>query len=192
MPSTRQSLNLTPTALHFTGEMRSGSSGASAGFAAKMDTVVHYGYASPPLIAWRNATPESDGKEASRVEQLRAGDKRPGTSHSWVRRSNRWAGRSRAYGLDRCVDDRGSSGYTRSMKTAVSIPDDVFEEAERLAVELQTSRSHLYSRALQEFVARHSPDRLTEAMNRVLDEVGGEVDELIAKASRQVLERVEW
>ena len=78
------------------------------------------------------------------------------------------------------------------MKTAVSIPDDVFEEAERLAAELQTSRSQLYSRALQEFVARHSPDRLTEAMNHVLDKVGGEVDELTAKASRQVLERVEW
>lgn len=78
------------------------------------------------------------------------------------------------------------------MKTAVSIPDDVFEEAERLVAELQTSRSQLYSRALQEFVARHAPDRLTDAMNRVLDEVGAEVDELTAKASRQVLERVEW
>lgn len=90
------------------------------------------------------------------------------------------------------VAGRGSPGYTWSMKTAVSIPDEVFEEAERLAAELQTSRSQLYSRALQEFVARHSPDRLTEAMNRVLDEVGEEVDELTAKASRQVLERVEW
>lgn len=94
--------------------------------------------------------------------------------------------------LGQVFDGRGSSGYTWSMKTAVSIPDDVFEEAERLAVELQTSRSHLYSRALQEFVARHSPDRLTEAMNRVLDKVGGEVDGFTAKASRQVLERVEW
>ena len=78
------------------------------------------------------------------------------------------------------------------MKTAVSIPDDVFEEAERLAVELQTSRSQLYSRALQEFVARHAPDRLIEAMNRVIDQVGSEVDEFSRKASRRVLERVEW
>ncbi|HSK81528.1 MAG TPA: hypothetical protein VLQ45_34050 [Thermoanaerobaculia bacterium] len=78
------------------------------------------------------------------------------------------------------------------MKTAVSIPDDVFEEAERLVVELQTSRSQLYSRALQEFVARHAPDRLTEAMNRVVDEVGSEVDEFTQRASRRVLEQVEW
>lgn len=84
------------------------------------------------------------------------------------------------------------NGYTWSMKTAVSIPDDVFEEAERLAVELQTSRSQLYSRALQEFVARHAPDRLTEAMNRVVDEAGSGIDEFSQRASRRVLERVEW
>jgi predicted transcriptional regulator len=57
------------------------------------------------------------------------------------------------------------------MKTAISIPDEVFAEAEQLATELQTSRSRLYSRALREFVARHSPDRVTEAMNRVVDEI---------------------
>ena len=78
------------------------------------------------------------------------------------------------------------------MKTAVSIPDDVFDEAERLAKDLQTSRSQLYSRALQEFVARHAPDRLTEAMNRVVDEVGSEIDEFNRRASRRVLEQVEW
>lgn len=78
------------------------------------------------------------------------------------------------------------------MKTAISIPDDVFEEAERLAEELQTSRSKLYSRALREYVTRHAPDRVTEAMNRVLDEVGSEVDEFSQRAARRVLERVEW
>jgi metal-responsive CopG/Arc/MetJ family transcriptional regulator len=78
------------------------------------------------------------------------------------------------------------------MKTAISIPDEVFEEAERLAAALQTSRSRLYSRAVREFVARHSPDRLTEAMNRVVDEVGGEADEFTTRASRRILEQVEW
>jgi len=89
-------------------------------------------------------------------------------------------------------DRPSQGGYTQSMKTAVSIPDDVFEEAERLAMDLQTSRSQLYSRALQEFVARHAPDRLTEAMNRVVDEVGNEIDEFSQRASRRVLEQVEW
>jgi len=78
------------------------------------------------------------------------------------------------------------------MKTAVSIPDEVFEEAERLAAEFQTSRSELYSRALQEYVARHAPDRITEAMNRVIEEVGSDVDEFTRRAARRVLEQVEW
>lgn len=78
------------------------------------------------------------------------------------------------------------------MKTAVSIPDEVFEEAERLVAELKTSRSELYSRAVREYVARHAPDRLTDAMNRVVEEVGSEVDELSRRAARRVLERVEW
>jgi len=78
------------------------------------------------------------------------------------------------------------------MKTAISIPDSVFEEAERLAAELRTSRSELYSRALQEYVARHAPDRLTEAMNRVVEEIGSGGDEFNRRAARQVLERVEW
>jgi len=78
------------------------------------------------------------------------------------------------------------------MKTAISIPDAVFEEAERLASELHTSRSQLYSRALQEFVARHAPDRVTEAMNLVVEAVGSEVDEFSRRAARRVLEQVEW
>ena len=83
------------------------------------------------------------------------------------------------------------AGYAAGMKTAVSIPDSVFEEAERLATELRTSRSELYSRALQEYVARHAPDRLTEAMNRVIAEVGSGVDEFSQRAARRVLEQVE-
>lgn len=77
------------------------------------------------------------------------------------------------------------------MKVAVSIPDDVFEEAERLAIELGMSRSQLYSHALQEFVARYAPDRLTEAMNRVVDEAGDEIDEFTREASLRALKRLE-
>jgi metal-responsive CopG/Arc/MetJ family transcriptional regulator len=78
------------------------------------------------------------------------------------------------------------------MKTAVSLPDAVFEEAERLAADLGTTRSELYARALSEYIARHAPDRVTEAMNRVIDEVGEEPDPFVAAAARRILERVEW
>lgn len=78
------------------------------------------------------------------------------------------------------------------MKTAVSIPDEIFEKAERLAERERRSRSEVYSAALREYVARHAPDEVTDAMNRVCDEVGGETDAFVAAAARRVLERVEW
>ena len=77
------------------------------------------------------------------------------------------------------------------MKAAVSIPDDVFAEADRLAKQLKTSRSQLYSRALKEFLARHAPDEVTEAMNRVCDEVSSS-DDFVRRAARRVVKKLEW
>jgi metal-responsive CopG/Arc/MetJ family transcriptional regulator len=78
------------------------------------------------------------------------------------------------------------------MKTAVSIPDEVFRKAERLARRMKKSRSELFSNALADYVARHAPDHVTEAMNQACDEVGVEADSFTSAASRRILERVEW
>jgi metal-responsive CopG/Arc/MetJ family transcriptional regulator len=78
------------------------------------------------------------------------------------------------------------------MKTAVSIPDDVFEKVERLARRGKRSRSEVFSAALREYVARHSPDEVTEAINRVCDQVGDQNDEFRAEAARRILEKTEW
>lgn len=78
------------------------------------------------------------------------------------------------------------------MKTAVSIPDVVFEKAERWARRMKKSRSEVYSRALDEYLARHAPDHVTEAMNQVCAELGTEPDRFVAAASRRILERSEW
>jgi len=83
-------------------------------------------------------------------------------------------------------------GYTLGMKTAVSIPDDVFEGAERLARRTKRSRSRLFSDALKEYLARHTPDKVTETMNRALAEVGDEAHPFVSSAARAVLERTEW
>lgn len=53
------------------------------------------------------------------------------------------------------------------MKTAISIRDEIFEAAERLAQSLGMSRSELYSTAVKEFVFRHSRQRITERLNEV-------------------------
>lgn len=84
------------------------------------------------------------------------------------------------------------SGYTNGMKTAVSIPNEVYAETERLARRLNKSRSEVYSLALAEYLARHAPERVTEAMDRVCEEVGQESDQFAAVAARRILERNSW
>ena len=78
------------------------------------------------------------------------------------------------------------------MKTAVSIPDEVFEGAERLARRTKRSRSRLFSDALKEYLARHSPDKVTEAMNAACAEINDNESPFVSTAARRILERSEW
>ena len=90
------------------------------------------------------------------------------------------------------LDRQPQKGNTTGMKAAVSIPDDVFQQGERLARHLHTSRSSLYARALSDFVVQHDEDHVTATMNSVLDEVGNEPDEFAQEAARRTLRHVEW
>lgn len=80
------------------------------------------------------------------------------------------------------------------MKTAVSVPDDVFEKAERLARREGRSRSEVYSAALREYVARHSPDELTSAIDGAIAEVGEGAgsDAFVRAAAAAGLRSSEW
>jgi hypothetical protein len=53
------------------------------------------------------------------------------------------------------------------MKTAISIPDPVFQSAEQLAARLGVSRSELYCRALRDLLARHDQATVTEQLDAV-------------------------
>jgi len=91
-----------------------------------------------------------------------------------------------------CLANRRKRGYTLGMKTAVSIPNELFDQAERLARRTRKSRSRLFSDALREYVTRRSPDKVTEAMDQALAEIGGSTDPFVAAASRRRLEQSEW
>lgn len=82
-------------------------------------------------------------------------------------------------------------GYTLGMKTAISIPDDVFRAAEELAHELGQSRSGLYAQAVREYLARHSSDSVTQALDAVWADTQ-EDRQFSAEATRRTLERAEW
>jgi metal-responsive CopG/Arc/MetJ family transcriptional regulator len=77
------------------------------------------------------------------------------------------------------------------MKTAVSIPDDVFQKAERLARRGKRSRSDVFTAALREYVARHSPEEVTEALNRAYQHPE-KPEKFVVEAARRILERSEW
>jgi predicted transcriptional regulator len=78
------------------------------------------------------------------------------------------------------------------MKTAVSIPDDLFARADDMARRLGKSRSQVYREALAEYLVRREPKAVTGALDELADELGTEGDPWAAEASRRVLERSEW
>jgi metal-responsive CopG/Arc/MetJ family transcriptional regulator len=79
------------------------------------------------------------------------------------------------------------------MKTAISLPDDVFRAAEQMARRARKSRSQLYADALREYLTRHAPDEVTDAMNRVVDQLGADAMEPFSReASRRAVGRSEW
>jgi metal-responsive CopG/Arc/MetJ family transcriptional regulator len=94
--------------------------------------------------------------------------------------------------LNTAVELQRRKGYTHGMKTAISIPDDIFEKAERLAKRTRKSRSQLFSDAIKEYMARHTPEEITETMNRIIDEIGETTDSFISLSSKRVLEKTEW
>ena len=79
------------------------------------------------------------------------------------------------------------------MKAAVSVPDDLFARADRLAKRSRRSRSEVYSAALREYVARHAPDEVTAGLDAVLADVGETApDPFAAAAARRTLGAAEW
>ncbi|HEU4382062.1 MAG TPA: hypothetical protein VFR85_01065 [Anaeromyxobacteraceae bacterium] len=78
------------------------------------------------------------------------------------------------------------------MKTAISLPDALFRDAERLAKRLKKPRSQLYQEAVAEYLARHEPEAITETMNRLAAEVDTRLDEFTSAAARRLLGRSEW
>ena len=78
------------------------------------------------------------------------------------------------------------------MKTAISVPDALFAAVDRLARRSNRSRSEVYSAALREYMARHAPDEVTDALDRVIGEVGQPADAFVREAARRTLAATEW
>lgn len=78
------------------------------------------------------------------------------------------------------------------MKTAISLPDAVFEEAEVLAQQLGLSRSELYTKALQAFLKKYNRDQILQTLNQVYSQESSEVDPALAQMQWMSLPREDW
>ncbi len=79
------------------------------------------------------------------------------------------------------------------MKTAVSIPDGLFESAEGFAKRRGMSRSELYAKALREYLEEHKAEGITERLDEVYGPEGdaGGLDPALARLQAASLPRDE-
>ena len=73
------------------------------------------------------------------------------------------------------------------MKTAVSLPDEIFRQAEATAKKLRVSRSNLYATALSEFLDRHRSDSVTERLNAYYSRHPATIDPAFMRAQLKTL-----
>ncbi len=78
------------------------------------------------------------------------------------------------------------------MKTAISIPEPIFQAAEKYAKRMQKSRSQLFSEAMTEYLERHAPNEITRTLNETVETVGDVHNAFLKKASHVLLEQSEW
>jgi metal-responsive CopG/Arc/MetJ family transcriptional regulator len=78
------------------------------------------------------------------------------------------------------------------MKTAISLPDVVFEQAEALAQQLGVSRSELYTKALQAYLKRYNREQILLKLNQVYGKESSELDPVMARMQFMSLPQKDW
>jgi metal-responsive CopG/Arc/MetJ family transcriptional regulator len=78
------------------------------------------------------------------------------------------------------------------MKTTVSLPDDLFRQAEAAAKKLRVSRSHLYAKAIAEFLESRGSESVTERLNKLYSNTRAEVHTALSRAQMKSLPKDSW
>ena len=82
--------------------------------------------------------------------------------------------------------------YTKSMKTAVSLPDELFRAAEAATRRLRVSRSQLYATAISEFLDRNRSESVTRRLNEVYSKSPAKIDPALLRAQLKNLRTKDW
>jgi metal-responsive CopG/Arc/MetJ family transcriptional regulator len=82
------------------------------------------------------------------------------------------------------------------MKTAISLPDRLYEDAEKTAKSMGIPRSQLFALALEEFINHHKTERITEQLNKVYGKMKDEkhltIDDISLEAMRELTKNDTW
>jgi|APSaa5957512535_1039671.scaffolds.fasta_scaffold136656_2 metal-responsive CopG/Arc/MetJ family transcriptional regulator len=79
-----------------------------------------------------------------------------------------------------------------AMKTAISIPDPVFQAADVMANKLGMSRSQLFTAAMSEYMKLHKYDDVTEALNKIYSNTEESIDDDILLMQSHSIQKEEW
>ncbi len=90
------------------------------------------------------------------------------------------------------IASRYDAGYTAAMKTAISIPDTVYHQAEKTARQLKMTRSELYTKAVASFLERQQAEDITEKLNEVYARESSALAPEFAAAQAALLASEEW
>jgi hypothetical protein len=78
------------------------------------------------------------------------------------------------------------------MKTAISVPNDVFELSERLAKKLKVSRSQIFAMGVKKLGEEFEKDEVTAKLNEFYGKEKAEIDPVIMKMAALSLPKDEW
>jgi metal-responsive CopG/Arc/MetJ family transcriptional regulator len=78
------------------------------------------------------------------------------------------------------------------MKTAISLPDQLFQSADALAKRLGVSRSELYATAVAEYLAKHQDAKVTERLDQVYARQVSRIERPLRRAQGRSLRASEW
>ncbi len=78
------------------------------------------------------------------------------------------------------------------MKTAISIPDKLFLVADQYAKSHGVSRSHLYAKAVAQFLEQQSSDHITKQLNEVYSSEPAKLNETLSTMQFTSIEKEEW
>ncbi len=90
------------------------------------------------------------------------------------------------------IDAEYNKSYTVRMKTAISLPDQLFYAAEQFAQAHGLSRSELFVRALQTYLHAYQAHDITEMLNQIYTEEESALEPSVIRAQAQIVAKEDW